>query len=78
MSLVVWKMDPSRTSASRSSCAFTRLPLWQIAISPCAQSMRIGCAFLRPLSPDVEYRTWPTALTPFSRSIVGSSKLSAT
>ena len=35
-------------------CALTRLPLWQMAISPCAQSIRMGCAFFRPLSPAVE------------------------
>ena len=53
-----------RPASSRSSWALTRLPLWPIAISPCAQSIRIGCAFLTPLSPAVEYRTWPIALVP--------------
>ena len=29
MSLLVWKIEPSRTSSSRSSRALTRLPLWR-------------------------------------------------
>ena len=57
MSLLDWKIDPCRTSSSRSSPAFTRLPLWQMAIGPWAQSIRIGCAFDSLLSPAVEYRT---------------------
>ena len=48
MSLLVWKIEPSRTSSSRSSRALTRLPLCAIAIWPCAQSIRIGCAFCEP------------------------------
>ena len=54
VSLFDWKIDPWRTSSSRNSPALTRLPLWQIAIWPCAQSMRIGCAFDSLLSPAVE------------------------
>ena len=57
VSVVDWKIDPSRTSASLSSVAFTRLPLWQMAIWPCAQSMRNGWALATRLSPAVEYRT---------------------
>ena len=53
-SLLVWKMAPSRLSASRSSDAFTRLPLWHSAICPCWQSMRIGCALTSLLAPAVE------------------------
>ena len=54
MSLLVWKIDPRRTSASRSSAALTRLPLWQMAMGPCTQSIRIGCALASLLSPAVE------------------------
>ena len=32
VSLLVWKMEPSRTVSSRSSPAFTRLPLCAMAI----------------------------------------------
>ena len=45
VSLFDWKIDPCCTSSSRSSRAFTMLPLWQSAIWPCAQSIRIGWAF---------------------------------
>ena len=54
VSLLVWKMAPSRTSSSRSSPAFTRLPLWPIANWPCTLSTTIGCAFESLLSPAVE------------------------
>ncbi len=37
VSVVVWKMEPWRTSRSLAvRCAFTRLPLWPMASWPCA------------------------------------------
>ena len=53
-SLLVWKIAPSRLSSSRSSVAFTRLPLWQSAICPWTQSIRIGWALTSLLAPAVE------------------------
>ncbi len=64
-SLLVWKIAPPRLSSSRSSAALTRLPLWQRAIWPCWQSIRIGWALISLLAPAVEYRTWPTARLPW-------------
>ena len=46
-----------------------------MAISPCAQWMRIGCALFSPLAPAVEYRTWPMALVPASRANVAAVRL---
>ena len=54
VSLLVWKIAPWRTIDSRSSPAFTRLPLWHSAICPWEQSIRIGCALTMRLSPKVE------------------------
>ena len=78
VSLLVWKMAPCRTMASRSSPALTRLPLWHSAICPCAQSISIGWALTTRLSPKVEYRTWPIAVRPGSFSSTSSLKMSPT
>ena len=78
VSLLVWKIDPRRTSSSRSSGALTRLPLWQSAICPCEHSIRIGCALTIRLSPKVEYRTCPMAARPDSPWRTSSSNTSLT
>ncbi len=49
-----WKMAPSASSAVRSSCALTRLPLWATASWPPTYSTVSGWAFLSWLTPAVE------------------------
>src|SRR5580692_10889374 len=56
VSVLDWKIDPWPTSSSWSSLAFTRFPLWQMAIWPCAQSMRNGWALATRLSTAGESR----------------------
>ncbi len=54
MSLVVWKIEPSRSSRRRISTAFVRLPLWTMPIGPIEVLTTIGCALARTLVPAVE------------------------
>ena len=78
VSLEVWKIDPLASSSARISCAFTRLPLWQIASWPPAYSTTNGWALRRSELPAVEYRTWPTAAAPGSLARVSRLKASET
>ena len=54
MSLVVWKMEPSRSSRSRISIALTRLPLWTMPSGPIEVLTTIGWALAMTLEPAVE------------------------
>ena len=54
LSVLVWKIAPSLTSASRSSPALIRLPLCPSASWPCALSITMGWALASRLSPAVE------------------------
>ncbi len=54
VSLVVWKIEPSASSSSRTSAALTRLPLWAMAIGPRWCWSRNGWAFAGLESPAVE------------------------
>jgi len=51
-----------------------RLPLWATAISPTRLWQKIGWALRRTLAPVVEYRVWPTAISPGSASKFSSWK----
>ncbi len=54
LSTVVWKMEPRCSSSSRSTPAFTRLPLWPMAIWPRPVLNMSGCALSSVLEPVVE------------------------
>ncbi len=54
VSEVDWKIEPRRSSLSRSSSAFTRLPLCAIASAPCAHSTTNGWQFFKTVEPLVE------------------------
>jgi hypothetical protein len=54
VSVVAWKIAPVLMSASRSSLALTRLPLWPTASCPWTLSITIGWALAMRLSPAVE------------------------
>ena len=76
--LVVWKIEPCASSSVRSASALTRLPLWATATAPPAYCTATGWAFFTCDAPVVEYRTWPMAAPPLSRSRTGAVKMSAT
>jgi DNA-binding IclR family transcriptional regulator len=48
------KIEPCASSSSRSTSAFTRLPLWATATAPPAYCTAMGWAFFRWLPPAVE------------------------
>ena len=54
-------MCPESSSNSLMTSAFTRFPLWAIAISPSLNLLKSGCAFFNSLPPVVEYLTCPMA-----------------
>ncbi len=53
-SLVVLKIEPSRSMRWRRVCAFTRLPLCASAAAPRCEATWIGWAFCRWEEPVVE------------------------
>ena len=54
MSLLDWKIAPSRSISLRRASAFVRLPLWATAIGPRAVVALIGWAFRTFDEPAVE------------------------
>ena len=51
VSLVAWKIEPSRSSSRRSSAALVMLPLCATAICPLLHATESGWAFSRTVSP---------------------------
>jgi hypothetical protein len=78
VSIEDWKMEPEISSSRLSSWAFTRLPLWAMAMEPDSKSTTSGWAFFSSELPVVEYRTCPIAVCPGSRARISSEKMSAT
>ena len=78
VSIEDWKMEPETSSSRLSSWAFTRLPLWAMAMEPDSKSTTSGWAFFSSELPVVEYRTCPIATCPGSRERISSEKMSAT